>query len=144
MKIAIEKFSTDNKSLFERACTIRTTVFVEEQGVPEDIEYDGKDCESVHYLLLLDGKPAVTSRYRDIKKAYKLERFATLKEFRGKGLGAKLLLKMIADLRDNGKYIYLNAQESAIGFYSKYGFEIVGDAFYEANIKHFKMVLISV
>lgn len=141
MNIKIEKFSTCNKALFDIACKIRTTVFVEEQNVPVELEYDGFDDEAVHYLLFVDGKPAVTARYRGVKKAYKLERFATSKEFRNSGLGAKVLLKILFDIKLKGKEIYLNSQESAVGFYLKYGFNIVGEEFYEADIKHFKMVL---
>lgn len=143
MAIAIESFSADNAILFERACEIRTTVFVEEQGVPEAIEYDGLDSEAVHYLLTVDGIPAVTARYRESSTACKIERFATSKEFRNRNLGAQLLQKMIADIGDTDKEIYLNAQNSAVGFYLKYGFEIVGPAFYEADIKHYKMVFTS-
>lgn len=140
MTITIEKFSTCNKNFFELACQIRTRVFVEEQNVPIEIEYDGLDDEAVHYLLFVDGKPAVCSRYRGVEGAYKLERFATLKEFRRKGLGAKVLLRMLEDIKPKGKEIYLNSQDTALGFYQKYGFETLGEEFYEADIKHFKMI----
>jgi len=98
MSITIEKFSTCNTFFFERATRIRTEVFVNEQNVPAELEYDGLDNEAVHFLLFYEGMPCVTARYRAIDGKYKLERFATLKEYRGKNLGANLLHHILSDL----------------------------------------------
>jgi predicted GNAT family N-acyltransferase len=140
MNITIEKFSTCNAFFFETASKIRTEVFVKEQNVPADLEYDGLDNDAAHFLLFSDGIPCVTARYRNIDGKYKLERFATLKHFRGSKLGEKLLLHILSDLIPKKKPIYLNSQDSAVGFYLKYGFKIEGEEFYEAGIKHFKML----
>lgn len=139
MSIKIEKFSTCNKNLFDLACQIRTKVFVEEQKVPIEIEYEFED-EAVHYILFFDGKPAGTGRYRSINGAYKLERFAVYRKYRGKGVGEGLLLKILDETKHKGKEIYLNAQVSAVDFYKKYGFVKTGEPFYEANIEHYKMI----
>ncbi len=140
MPTTIEKFSTCNKIFFEIACSIRTEVFVNEQHVPESIEYDGMDDESVHFLLFHAGKPIVTARCRTVENAYKLERFATLEPYRGKNFG-KILLTFILDfLKPRKKKIYLHSQDSAVGFYLKNGFLLEGNEFYEADIKHFKMI----
>jgi len=104
------------------------------------LEYDGCDDEAVHYLLFTDGKPAVTARYRIVNGSYKLERFATYSEFRGKGFGALVLNHFLDEVKDKNKPIYLNAQVSAIGFYKKYGFVQVGESFYDADILHYKMI----
>ena len=69
-----------------------------------------------------------------------MERFAVLKEARGKGVGEALVNYTLDQLKDND-FIYLNAQESVIKFYEKFGFVAVENRFYEANIPHKKMIL---
>jgi predicted GNAT family N-acyltransferase len=69
-----------------------------------------------------------------------MERFAVLKEYRGKGIGEELVKYTFDKLKDND-FIYLNAQESVIKFYKKFGFEVVGDCFFEADIPHKRMIL---
>lgn len=72
-----------------------------------------------------------------------MERFAVLKEHRGKGVGEALVKNTLDKLSDND-FIYLNAQESVIKFYEKFGFKVVGNRFYEADIPHRKMEYLSI
>lgn len=122
---------------FEEALTIRIAVFVDEQGVPANLEYEFEaDCE--HYLAMVKNKAVGTARYRKTKTGIKLERFAVLKDFRKMGVGSDLVRALLFSL--NGmKNIYLHAQVQVVNFYSEFGFVAVGDRFEEAGIEHFVM-----
>ena len=121
---------------------IRQIVFREEQGVPyHEDEILSEELESKTYLLYLKDKPIGTIRYRLVNDCYKVERFAILKEYRGKGYGRQAFeyfVNMIA-AQFNPCTITLNSQEPVIGFYEKCGFIKEGDFFLEAGIKHIKM-----
>lgn len=123
----------------ETAFAIRKKVFVDEQGVDPKLEWDNEDV-STHFIALLDNQPCGACRYRKTDKGYKLERFAVLKEFRGKRVGLALVAAVLADLPENAGDIYLNAQADAVGLYAKFGFAVEGEQFEEAGIQHFKMI----
>lgn len=118
---------------------IRSEVFVEEQQVAHDEEFDDFESSSLHYLGSIDGKPAGTARWRFTRNGIKLERFAVLKPLRKQGVAAAVLLKVLNDVKPLGTRIYMHAQLTAIGFYEKYGFKKEGPMFTEANIDHYKM-----
>ena len=139
MEIKVIRFTSENKELLNKAFQIRTKVFVEEQKVDKDFEYDGFDNEAIHYLVYFNGKAAGTGRRRITKEGYKLERFAVYKEYRGKNIGGKLVEFILDELLPTEKKIYLNAQAIVETFYEKYGFKRVGEMFIEANIEHYKM-----
>ena len=122
------------------AFAIRQKVFVEEQKVDKEEEYDEFEQSSIHYLVLVDEKPVGTARWRITKDGLKLERFAVLKEFRNAKAGRTVLLKVLEDVSPLGKKIYMNAQLSAMKFYEREGFVAEGEMFIEANIQHFRMV----
>lgn len=131
----------DAKAL-EKAFEIRRLVFVIEQEVDPAEEYDEFEGISVHFLASIDGVPAGTCRMRPTEKGLKLERFAVLKNFRGKGVGAALVQACLNhELLRNSKHVYMHAQEHALEFYGKYGFEAEGERFWECEIPHFTMVL---
>jgi GNAT superfamily N-acetyltransferase len=79
---------TDLRDL-DAAFTIREKVFVGEQNVPADLEYDQNDrlATTRHYLARVDGQPAGAARWRPTANGVKLERFAVLAEFRNQGVG---------------------------------------------------------
>jgi predicted GNAT family N-acyltransferase len=128
-----------SKNDLQKAMGIRHNVFIEEQSVPPDIEMDVYDETATHVLAFFDGQAVGTARWRQTSEGTKLERFAVLKEFRGKGLG-KALVRFILSKIDHTHKIYLHAQDSVISFYEKYGFSCVGERFFEAGISHTKMV----
>lgn len=119
---------------------IRRIVFVEEQNCPPELEWEFEE-ESIHFLALVDKLPAGVCRWRRTTQGYKLERFAVLKEYRGKGVARSLITTALQDLPDTADYIYLNAQVQATPLYEKFGFLKVGEKFEEAGIQHFKMEL---
>ena len=118
---------------------IRKIVFVDEQKVSREEEFDQFEKGSLHYLGFVDNKPSGTARWRFTDKGIKLERFAVLKELRGKGVAAAILEKVLSDVKPFDKKIYLHAQVTAVGFYEKYGFKKEGPMFSEANIDHYTM-----
>jgi len=137
--MSIEIKQITNSADLEQAFVIRRQVFCIEQNVPEEIEMDEFDEDATHILACINDKPAGTARWRFTENGAKMERFAVLIEYRGKGVGEALVNYTLGKLKDYD-YIYLNAQESVIKFYEKFGFDIVGDRFYEAGISHKKMI----
>jgi predicted GNAT family N-acyltransferase len=134
----IKKFTFEDKELAEKALAIRKMVFVDEQGVDANLEYDHEE-EARHYLLLLGEKPIATARWRETENGLKLERFAVLPKFRNRGIGEIILKEVLRDVSSAGKTIYLHAQLKAVTFYERNGFSKIGDSFMEAGIGHYLM-----
>jgi len=140
MMVKIKRYSFHNQPLFKIGLNIRTTVFVKEQNVDPNIEHDTFEESANHYLIYFDKKPIGAARWRETNEGIKLERFAVLKEYRNKEIGAELLSQVLKDVLPLGKPIYLHAQINALRFYERYGFVLVGGSFKEAEIVHYKMV----
>jgi len=130
---------SDPKDL-EKVFAIRRQVFVVEQNCPPELEWEHED-EATHFLAIINGVPAGAARWRKTNKGYKLERFAVLNQFRGKGVGKELVKAVLSDLPADADYVYLHAQIQAMGLYKKAGFKPTGHEFEEAGIRHYKMVL---
>lgn len=139
-KIRVIKIADLNSTEAQHVFAVRKTVFVDEQKVDHNLEYDAHEKTATHYLAYCDEKPCGAARFRKTDKGIKLERFAVLKEYRGKQVGLALLKKVMEDVIPLKQKIYLHAQISAHGFYLKNGFEEEGKHFYEANIEHVIMV----
>lgn len=120
---------------------IREEVFVIEQKVPIEIEYDEYEDSATHILAQIGTQPVGTARWRKTDKGFKLERFAVPATERGKGVGAALVNFVLDQIEDKSK-AYLNSQVSAIDFYEKLEFKAEGGIFYEADIPHRKMVYV--
>jgi predicted GNAT family N-acyltransferase len=136
MSIQIQLITTSD--MLQQAFNIRREVFVIEQMVSETEEYDQEDI-STHFIALYDGLPVGTARYRTTLNGIKLERFAILKSFRSRGVGSAILKHMLQELSAFEGLIYLHAQLTAMGLYSKFSFEAIGEQFDEAGIQHYKM-----
>ncbi len=119
--------------------SLRDTVFVQEQGVSRELEWDGEDARCTHVLARNDsGIPIGTGRMRPDGK---IGRLAVLADWRGHGIGGELLELLISKANEfKLKSVYLHAQTRAISFYEKYGFRKEGSEFIEAGISHVKMV----
>jgi predicted GNAT family N-acyltransferase len=137
--VKIEKFRFDNRALMRFSNEIRNKVFIEEQNVDPEIEYEFEE-EGNYYLLFDDNKPIATARWRRTEKGIKLERFALLKEYRNRGLGSEILHAVLEDVIPMGENIYLHSQVVAINYYKRAGFVEIGEPFWEAEIEHVKMV----
>ena len=136
MNLKIQLVNTNKE--YEEILNIRKLVFVEEQNVPIDIEIEYED-ESRHVICYHDDLPVATGRWRETRFGTKLERFAVLHEFRGMGIGRKIVNFILSQISSN-KTIYLHAQEAVVDFYKKLGFEVLGKQFSEADILHSKMI----
>jgi predicted GNAT family N-acyltransferase len=136
--ISILPANTDalRKAIFE----VRREVFVKEQEVNQEEEYDEYDLSSNHLAALIGDVVVGTCRFRKAEKGIKLERFAVLRDYRGMDIGENLLLYCLSSVQKEAT-VYLHAQIQVVDFYSKYGFEKQGEMFEEAGIKHYKMVL---
>lgn len=134
----IKKFRFEQKDLIRLSNDIRRIVFIEEQNVPREIEYEYEE-EGNYYLFYHEGKPIATARWRITSKGIKLERFALLKEFRNRGLGSLLLKEILKDVTPLGKEIYLHSQVAAVNYYKRAGFRESGEHFSEADIEHVLM-----
>lgn len=134
IKIRIADWLTDKDKLAQ----IRRLVFIEEQNVPEELEWDEFDDISIHFLVTQDDQLIACAR---LKPDGQIGRMAVLAAHRNQGTGSSLL-QFVLQQADKTKLdkVYLHAQETAISFYEKHGFTAVGDIFYEANIPHREML----
>ena len=130
----------DWDSVREHAQALRIEVFVVEQGVPVELEWDEADEVSIHAVAYDDeGQPVATGR---LLPDGHIGRMAVRKSARGRGIGAEVLRALLAEAkRLEHRELVLHAQTHAAGFYSKHGFTHEGEEFMEAGIPHYRMVL---
>lgn len=127
--------------------TIRDQVFIQEQGVPVELEWDDLDETARHILakVVMEDKKLVIGTARIIikNKQAHIGRMAVLPAWRSLGVGAKILNRCIEYCyQQQLEKIVLNAQVSVLPFYQKAGFKICSEEFTEAGIPHKKMILI--
>lgn len=116
---------------------LRRAVFVDEQGVPEALEFDGTDGGRTHWLLREDGVAVATLRTRIAGRAVEIGRVATARAARGRGHGARLMGEAMAQARRLGACrAVLSAQVAAISWYGRLGFEAEGPVHDDAGIPH--------
>lgn len=129
---------TDWASDAMRLGTVRRAVFIDEQGVPEALEWDEYDAVSTHWLALAgDGSPIGCAR---LLPDGHLGRMAVLPDWRGCGVGRALLDAVLHAARMRGaRLLRLSAQTHAAGFYARAGFVADGPAYDEAGIPHVAM-----
>jgi len=117
-----------------KAAAIRFAVFVEEQGVPAEIEMDELDAPSLHALAFHGGEAVGTAR---LLPDGHIGRMAVLKAWRSRGIGSLLLHELIEAARRRGdRHVALSAQVHALGFYRAHGFQAEGPEYEEAGIAH--------
>ena len=131
----------DESQVYQDALAIRKKVFIEEQGVPEDLEFDRLDYQTTHYVGYVDGEPVTTARIHESPAhEYHLQRVATLKEHRGKGYGRELIIFIERSLRHiPDAKVWLSAQDTALPFYEKMGYSVLGEGYIEADMPHHSM-----
>lgn len=116
---------------------VRRAVFIEEQEVSEEEEWDDDDLVSVHVLATRNREPVGTGR---LSPAGKIGRIAVLSEVRGRGIGGRVLDLLIQEAVHRGLLdVHLHAQVHAIPFYEKRRFTAYGEVFDEAGIPHRRM-----
>lgn len=116
---------------------VRTAVFIHEQAIPEEDEWDELDAVSVHLVARLDGRAVGTGR---LLPDGRIGRMAVLREARGTGLGSAMLLRLMAAASAAGhRETTLNAQVAVMPFYAAHGFQPEGAVFDECGIPHQRM-----
>lgn len=124
----------DWESARTEASRIRFKVFVEEQGVPREIELDELDGRCVHALAFEEGRAVGTGRL--LPDAH-IGRMAVLEAWRGRGVGSQILEALIEQARSRGdKAVALSAQVHALDFYVRHGFRAMGEIYDDAGIPH--------
>lgn len=119
---------------------IRKQVFIIEQNIPEEEEWDDQDMISDHFVVYDQDQPIATAR---LLQNNSVGRVAELKAYRGQGIGRMIMLEIIRQAhQQDRKFLQLSSQVHAISFYEKLGFSIQGDAYDECGIPHIKMQLV--
>lgn len=117
---------------------IRSTVFIAEQAVPPELEWDAEDAEALHFLAYEGNYPIGTAR---LLPDGHIGRVSVLKDWRGLKVGDALLRAVIAEAEKRGlQQQMLSAQVQATPFYERLGFTIVSGEYLDAGISHIDMV----
>ena len=134
IQVRIADWQKDNVDLRR----IREAVFIAEQAVPPEQEWDADDVEAVHFLALEDGYAIGTAR---LLADGQIGRVAVLRDWRGMNVGDALMQAVIAEAERRGlREQKLTAQVHATRFYERLGFEVVSEEFLEAGIPHVDML----
>jgi len=121
---------------------IREKVFIQEQKVTPQLEWDDMDEKAIHFLVFNDKAAIACARPIVIKDHMQLGRMALLKEYRGQGIGSALIEKAMTTAKLNQlSAIYISAQCHAIDFYKKFGFEVTSEIYLDGEIPHRDMTL---
>jgi predicted GNAT family N-acyltransferase len=141
-RVRIAEEAADREACF----AVRKQVFVVEQQVPEDVEYDAYDASALHVLAESDQGPLGTGRLlygpgvlhkTGDAGTGSLGRLAVTSAARGLGVGAALVRAIEDAARERGlTAVDLHAQTRALGFYERLGYEAYGPEFQDAGIEH--------
>ncbi|MEH7349787.1 GNAT family N-acetyltransferase [Gottfriedia acidiceleris] len=124
------------------ALKVRVEVFVEEQQISRELEFDGLDEECIHFVSYDGEQPIAAGRLRLIESTGKVQRICVLSNYRGKKIGNEIMYLIHKTAKEKGlNQLVLHAQESAIPFYEKLGYAISSEIFFEAGIPHAEMKL---
>lgn len=117
---------------------IREAVFINEQSVAPELEWDSEDSQAIHFLALEDDYPIGTAR---LLSDGHIGRVSVLRDWRGLKVGERLMQAAIAEAEQRGlRQQRLSAQVHATAFYERLGFRIVSDEYLEAGIPHVDML----
>ncbi|QSP93596.1 GNAT family N-acetyltransferase [Marinobacter salinisoli] len=124
---------------------IREQVFIQEQDVPPELEWDDTDEIADHYLAVMpDNTPVGVARlFGTLGETAHIGRMAILPDFRDQGIGEALLRHVMTDAASSHDQIMLSAQEYAIPFYQRSGFHVCSDLYDDAGIPHADMRCLS-
>lgn len=120
---------------------IRQTVFIDEQKVPPELEWDATDEIADHFLAVLpDNTPVATARlFNTLDDTAHIGRMAVLPEHRGRGFGEKMLRHLMSQAAGQVRDIHLSAQDHAVPFYQRSGFHVCTEPYDDAGIPHYGM-----
>ncbi|WP_173911451.1 GNAT family N-acetyltransferase [Acinetobacter sp. Marseille-Q1618] len=116
---------------------VRTLVFIQEQNIAENEEWDAEDEKSLHFVMYDQNHAIATARLLENNS---IGRVAVLKNYRGQGLGQQLMQHIIAvAATEQRDFLKLSAQVHAVGFYENLGFKLEGDSYLDCGIPHVDM-----
>jgi len=139
---AVEIVPVRNAEQMAAAYAIRRRVFIEEQGIDENLERGFDDLRAFHVLAIEGGQAVGCGRMILSVARAKIGRMAVIRDQRGRGIGRMVLDHLVSAARQSGaKLAYLHAQVPVEEFYLKSGFRPVGNIFDEAGIPHRRMEL---
>lgn len=133
----MHEFSIQQTEFYKAAGikSVRETVFIQEQRVPEELEWDQHDAEAIH-VIAVDTNDQVIGTARLLTDGH-IGRMAVLEPWRKHGVGSAMLQKLLSIAKQlHLTRVFLHAQTSAIGFYEQHGFNTVGEEFMDAGIPH--------
>ncbi|QNX09287.1 GNAT family N-acetyltransferase [Acinetobacter seifertii] len=127
------------KQLEKDAKYIREQVFIQEQGIASEDEWDDFDATAVHFMVYDKEQPIATAR---LLSQHSVGRVAVLMSYRKQGIG-KILMQHIIDYARNQKlpYLKLSAQTYVTAFYEALGFNVQGEVYQDCGIPHINMIL---
>ena len=131
------RFTQNNKDMLS-CLDLRRTVFIEEQNVPENEEVDGDDPDCDHILLTVSNIPVGAARLKYYNDFIKVQRVCVLKNYRGQGIGSKIINFIIRHVEKNDirSSVRLGSQIHALEFYKRLGFIEFGEEYLDAGILH--------
>lgn len=143
--LLIKNVRWQEKSVQQHLRDIRSQVFIVEQNVPVELEWDGEDASATHVLVMVEDEQTHTTQAiacARIVDQHKIGRMAVVSDWRGKNVGKALLQHCIAVCKsDNASQVKLSAQTHAVTFYENAGFKVTSPAFLDAGILHVDMAL---
>lgn len=132
------KWSMGSENM-QDAKLIRTEVFINEQHIPPQAEFDALDERALHLVLYDDGTPAATGRLY-YSQGYRIGRIAVRKHLRGKHFGDLLVrMLLVRAFNDGADSVTVSAQTRVVPFYERYGLACKGEPYTEDGIEHILM-----
>mgnify|MGYP000378979170 FL=1 len=121
------------------AAPVREQVFIQEQQIAAEDEWDAEDAVSLHFVVYDQDQPIATAR---LLQNNSVGRVAVLKSHRGLGIGKVLMLQIIQQAKlEQRKFLKLSSQVHAIQFYASLGFNVEGEEYLDCAIPHIDMRL---
>ncbi len=140
MKIVCKR--VENECELEEAHLVRRQVFIDEQNVPEELEYDEFDDTALHVICKVNEAVVAAGRILFFEEEAIVGRVAVLRKWRGKGIGYKIMEFLMDIAKAKGiRILSANVQINVQHFYEKLDFKPVGEFFLEAGIEHIKMIV---
>ena len=125
--------------LAQDARVIREAVFIQEQQIAPEDEWDAEDAISTHFVAYLQDQPVATAR---LLKNHSIGRVAVLQSARGTGIGQNIMQAVIDQAKtEQREFLKLSSQVHAIGFYQNLGFDVQGEEYLDCGIPHIDMYL---
>lgn len=125
--------------LEQQAKLIRHAVFIQEQNIPQNEEWDAQDAVSLHFVVYDQDQPIATARLLENNS---IGRVAVLKSYRGLGIGNVLMKHIIQVAQDQDRpMLNLSSQVHATKFYEGLGFQQKGEEYLDCGIPHVSMTM---